>query len=142
MSACDIRYTSSSSRFCVKEVDIALAADIGTLQRMPKVVGNDSWVRELALSAREFDAKEAFQFGFVSKVVEGGKREVEEAAIETAKIIASKSPVAVRGTKVALLHGRDHTVKEGLDFQAAWNMSMLQTGDLPVAVSKFDHFES
>lgn len=135
MSATDIRYSSSSARFCIKEVDIALAADIGTLQRMPKIVSNDSWIRELALTAREFDSNEAFKFGFVSKVVEGGKKEVEAAAIETAKLIASKSPVAVRGTKVALIHGRDHTVKEGLDFQAAWNMSMLQTTDLPVAVS-------
>lgn len=73
MCATDIRYADKDSRFCVKEVDIALAADIGSLQRLPKIVGNDSVVRELAFTAREFGSEEAQRIGFVGRVTEGGR---------------------------------------------------------------------
>ena len=63
ISAADIRYCSKDAYFCVKEVDIALAADVGTLQRLPKVVGNDSWVREMCYTARNASSEEAFQVG-------------------------------------------------------------------------------
>ncbi len=76
MSACDIRYASKDARFSIKEVDVGLAADIGTLQRFPKIVGNDSLARELCYTAREFDAAEAKEIGFLSKVVDGGREEV------------------------------------------------------------------
>lgn len=68
LSAVDIRYTSQDARFSIREAAIGLAADIGTLQRLPKAVGNDSLARELALTARDFDAAEAKELGFVSKV--------------------------------------------------------------------------
>lgn len=76
MSACDIRYAAKGTRFSIKEVDVGLAADIGTLQRFPKIIANDSIARELALTAREFDADEAARIGFLSKVVDGGREEV------------------------------------------------------------------
>ena len=76
MSACDIRYATSDARFSIKEVDAGLAADIGTLQRFPKIVGNDSLARELCYTAREFNAAEAREIGFLSKVVQGGREEV------------------------------------------------------------------
>ena len=76
MSACDIRYATKDTRFSVKEVDAGLAADIGTLQRFPKIVGNDSLARELCYTAREFGATEAREIGFLSKVVDGGRQEV------------------------------------------------------------------
>ncbi|KAI0917724.1 hypothetical protein AcW1_000007 [Taiwanofungus camphoratus] len=109
MSACDIRYVASDALLSVKEVDIALAADIGTLARLPKITGNRSMVHELAYTARNFSADEAAKMGLVSKVVQGSRDEVVKAAIETAKIIASKSPVAILGTKHLLLHARDHS---------------------------------
>lgn len=96
-SACDIRLASSDVRFAIKEVDVGLAADIGTLQRGPKVTGNASLFRELALTGRDFGAEEAMRLGFLSRVVQGGKEEVLKEALEVAKIIASKSPVAVIG---------------------------------------------
>ncbi|CAD6945143.1 unnamed protein product [Tilletia controversa] len=86
---------------------IGLAADIGTLQRFPKTVGNDSLARELAYSARTFDAREALAIGFVSKVTEQGQTAVVAAALSLAKDIASKSPIAVQSTKAILLHARD-----------------------------------
>lgn len=88
---------------------MGLAADIGTLARLPKLTGNQSLVRELAYSARPFSAAEAKELGLISKVVGGGRQEVLDAALELAKSIAAKSPVAVLGTKRLLLHARDST---------------------------------
>lgn len=65
ISAADIRYCSKDAWFTIKEVDIGLAADIGTLQRFPKIVGNDSLVRELVYTARKFTSEEAKSIGFV-----------------------------------------------------------------------------
>jgi len=133
MSACDIRYVASCVKLSIKEVDIGLAADIGTLQRFPKIVGNDSLTRELAYSARNFDASEAQAIGFVSKVTEQGLAAVVAEAVALAKEIASKSPVAVQSTKALLLHARDNSVDAGLAYTAAWNAAMLQTEDIPIA---------
>ncbi|SPO29104.1 related to delta3,5-delta2,4-dienoyl-coa isomerase precursor [Ustilago trichophora] len=134
LSACDIRYSTHDARFSIKEVDVGLAADIGTLQRFPKIVGNDSLARELCYTARDFGATEARQIGFLSKIVQGGRDQVVAAAVETASIIASKAPVAVRGTKIYLLHSRDHSVEEGLKYTQALNSALLQSEDMPVAM--------
>lgn len=90
-------------------MDAGLAADIGTLARLPKLTGNHSLVHELAFTSRNFNATEAEKLGLVSKVVEGSRTEVLKAALETAKFIATKSPIAVLGTKRVLQHARDHT---------------------------------
>ncbi|KAI0638759.1 ClpP/crotonase [Trametes polyzona] len=134
VSACDVRYAASNATFAVKEVDVGLAADIGTLARLPKLVGNHSLMHELAYTGRNFSAAEAEKLGLVSRVVEGGRDEVVASALELAKLIAEKSPVAVVGTKHLLLHARDHTVRENLEYTATWNSAMLQTQDLVDAV--------
>lgn len=131
-SACDIRYCSQDTWFQIKEVDIGLAADVGTLQRFPKVIGNDSTARELAFTARPFYAEEAKQIGFVSRILEN-KEACIEAALDTASLIASKSPIAVQGTKVSMVYSRDHSVAEGLNHVATWNQAMLQSEDLTKA---------
>jgi Delta3,5-Delta2,4-dienoyl-CoA isomerase len=113
-SACDIRIASQDVKLSIKEVDIGLAADLGTLQRFPRVVGNDSWTRELALSGRFFSANEALEKGFVSYVFESKDRAIEK-AISIAKAISMKSPIAVQGTKTLLDYSRDHSVREGND---------------------------
>ncbi|CCO34897.1 enoyl-CoA hydratase [Rhizoctonia solani AG-1 IB] len=137
LCACDVRYSSSNTRFSIKEVDVGLAADIGTLSRLPKITGNESLLRELAFTAREFGPAEATQLGMVSRVVQGGRDEVLGAALELARVIASKSPVAVVGTKRFLLHARDHTVDQSLEYQATWNMAMLQSSDTTEAFKSF-----
>ncbi|KAG6853866.1 hypothetical protein C0991_000473 [Blastosporella zonata] len=91
-----------------KEVDIGLAPDIGTLAHLPKITGNLSLVRELTYTGRFFSAPEAQNMGLVSRVVEGGHDAVVAAALELAKVIASKSPVAVTGAKHLITHARDH----------------------------------
>ncbi|CUA67579.1 hypothetical protein RSOLAG22IIIB_07447 [Rhizoctonia solani] len=137
LCACDVRYSSSKTRFSIKEVDVGLAADIGTLSRLPKITGNESLLRELAFTAREFGPVEAIQLGMVSRVVEGGRDEVVVAALELAKTIAAKSPVALVGTKRFLLHARDHSVEQSLEYQATWNAAMLQSSDTTEAFKAF-----
>uniref|UniRef100_A0AAY5EDG4 Enoyl CoA hydratase 1, peroxisomal n=1 Tax=Electrophorus electricus TaxID=8005 RepID=A0AAY5EDG4_ELEEL len=120
---------SQDAWFQVKEVDIGLAADVGTLQRLPKVIGSRSLVNELALTARKMYSDEAKSSGLVSRVFPD-KEALMAGAFEVAGEIAARSPVAVQGTKINLLYSRDHSVAEGLQFMATWNMSMLQTHDL------------
>uniref|UniRef100_A0A8C7IZW9 Delta(3,5)-Delta(2,4)-dienoyl-CoA isomerase, mitochondrial n=1 Tax=Oncorhynchus kisutch TaxID=8019 RepID=A0A8C7IZW9_ONCKI len=129
ITACDIRLCTQDAWFQVKEVDIGLAADVGTLQRLPKVIGSRSLVNELALTARKMYADEAKESGLVSRVFPD-KVAMLAGALEMAGEIAGRSPVAVQGTKVNLIYSRDHSVAEGLNYMATWNMSMLQTEDV------------
>lgn len=113
LSSCaDIRLCTSDTKFAVKEVDIGLAADIGTLSRLPKIVGSYSWIKDVALTARIFGADEAFRVGFVSAVFPSKDDAVKE-GLKIAGLIARKSPVAVQGTKELLNYSRDHSVAEG-----------------------------
>merc|ERR1712179_742804 len=125
----DIRLCTQDAWFCVKEVDMGLAADIGTLQRLPKVIGSQSLVNDLCLTARKMKSQEAEKCGLVSSVFTT-KEDMMKAALEMASMIAAKSPVAVQGTKVNLVYSREHTVEEGLDEVAKWNMTMLQSEDV------------
>ena len=111
-TAADVRVCARDVKFAVKEVDIGLAADIGTLSRLPKVVGNFGWVKEVALTARVFGAEEALRVGFVNAVYEDRKAAVG-AAFGLAGLMAQKSPVAVQGTKELLNWSRDHSVQDG-----------------------------
>ncbi|WWD04897.1 hypothetical protein V865_002968 [Kwoniella europaea PYCC6329] len=133
-SACDVRIASSDTTFGIFEVNVGLAADIGTLQRLPKITGNESKLKELAITGRKFGASEAKALGFISDIVGNGRKEVIAAAVEMAKVIASKSPIAVIGTKHLINHARDHTVEEGLRYTAVWNASMLQSVDTTEAM--------
>ena len=111
-SACDVRFCAADTKFCVKEVDIGIAADVGTLTRLPKIVGDYGWVKDVSFSARVFGAEEAMRVGFVSGVYES-KKDAVEAALRWAEIVAGKSPVAVLGTKRILDYSRDHGVDDG-----------------------------
>ncbi|KAM5296067.1 delta(3,5)-Delta(2,4)-dienoyl-CoA isomerase, mitochondrial [Glossophaga mutica] len=133
ITACDIRYCAQDAFFQVKEVDVGLAADVGTLQRLPRVIRSQSLVNELAFTARKMMADEALSSGLVSRVFPD-KEVMFEAAFALAAEISSKSPVAVQGTKINLLYSRDHSVAEGLNYMMSWNMSMLQTQDIVKSV--------
>ncbi|KAF7117335.1 hypothetical protein CNMCM5793_006084 [Aspergillus hiratsukae] len=131
--AADVRVCARDTKFAVKEVDIGLAADIGTLSRLPKVVGSFGWVKEVALTARMFGAEEALRVGFVNRVFESRQAAVQ-GALEMAALMATKSPVAVQGTKEILNFSRDHSVQDGLRYTAVWNSAMLQTKDVSAAL--------
>uniref|UniRef100_A0A8C7HG57 Enoyl CoA hydratase 1, peroxisomal n=1 Tax=Oncorhynchus kisutch TaxID=8019 RepID=A0A8C7HG57_ONCKI len=131
ITACDIRLCTQDAWFQVKEVDIGLAADIGTLQRLPKVIGSRSLVNELALTVRKMYADEAKESGLVRY---GYKPRISgqggDDGWSSGDGRGDSSPVAVQGTKVNLIYSRDHSVAEGLNYMATWNMSMLQTEDV------------
>lgn len=93
------RSLTRPERNSIQEVNVGLAADIGTLQRFPKITGSSSLARELAMTGRRFSPTEATAIGFTSRVVPGGRSGVVEEAISVAKVIAGKSPVAVTSTK-------------------------------------------
>ena len=131
--AADVRYCAEGTRFCVKEVDIGIAADVGTLTRLPKVVGSQSWVNDVCLSARTFDASEALRVGLVSRVFKD-KEDAIQGAIEWAKGVSEKSPVAVQGTKELLAFSRDRSIDDGLRYTAIWNSAMLQAPDVQEAM--------
>lgn len=133
-TACDIRMAEANTKFSVKEVDIGLAADVGTLSRLPKVAGGlTSWVKEITLSARVFSAEEALKNNFVSRVVQG-KAELIKQGLELAKYISTKSPVAVQGTKNILDAAWGRTVEDNLNYTAVWNAAMLQSSDVSRAM--------
>ncbi len=129
---CDMRYATADAYFSIKEIDIGMTADVGTLQRMPKIVP-DAIVRELAYTGRSMSAAEAQGAGFINRVFEDRKTLLKEVA-DIARQIAAKSPLAIRGTKAMLLHSRDHSVTEGLNYIATWNAGMLSQADLGEAI--------
>jgi len=135
LSCCaDMRYCSADAYFSVKEIDIGMVADVGTLQRLPKLVGNQGWVRELTYTGRRFDAAEAGAQGFVQRVFES--REALQAGVrELAAQIAAKSPLSIRGAKEMLNYSRDHSVADGLNHIATWNAAMLMSEDLMAAMT-------
>ncbi len=128
ITACDIRYASQDARFCVKEVDLSIVADIGTLQRLPRLIG-EGRARELSLTARVFSSTEALSMGLINRVVDTPEQLLQLAQSEASNI-AQKSPLAVRGTKQILNYSRDHSIDEGLEFVATWNAAMLFSQDL------------
>lgn len=115
ITAADIRYCTRDAWFCVKEVDIGMAADVGTLQRLPKVVGSQSLARELCLTGRKMAGAEAVACGLVSGGLFDTYDEMVAHAVEVAAEIAAKSPVAVQAIKHNMVYSLDRTTQEGLD---------------------------
>lgn len=133
ITCADMRYASSDAYFTIKEIDIGMTADVGTLQRLPKLVG-EGIVRELAYTGRKFDAAEAREIGLVNRVFES--REALYAGVhEIAATIAAKSPLSIRGTKEMINYARDHSVADGLNYIATWNAAMLMSEDLTAAMT-------
>ncbi|KAH9626415.1 hypothetical protein KSS87_018718 [Heliosperma pusillum] len=137
ITACDIRYSTSDAFFSVKEVDLAITADLGTLQRLPCIVGFGN-AMELALTARRFSAAEAKDLGLLSRVFDT-KLELDQHLARIAHEMAAKSPLALMGTKAVLLKTRDMSMEQGLDYVATWNSAMLLSDDLKEALSAFLH---
>ena len=128
ISACDMRYCSEDAFFTVHEINIAITADVGTLQRLPHVVPQGV-ARELAYTGRRMPAAEAREVGLVNRVFPDHTA-LLEGVRAVAREIASKSPLAMAGTKEMLNYARDHSIADGLDYVAAWNAAMLGSTDL------------
>ena len=133
ITACDIRYATNDAFFCIQEINIGMAADVGTLQRLPRIIP-DSKMREMAYSGRRMYAEEAKDCGLVSDTFET-QEDMIEAATKIAKEIASKSPVAIYGLKAVMNYSRDHSISDSLDFNALWSGAMLSQKDMAEAMS-------
>ncbi|MEO9383106.1 crotonase/enoyl-CoA hydratase family protein [Chromobacterium phragmitis] len=129
--AADFRFAAEGAVFGVREVDLGMVADVGSLQRLPRVVG-EGVAREMALTGRDMVADEALDAGLVNKVL-ADPDALLAAALQSARLIAAKSPLAVRGVKEVMNYSRDHSVADGLQFVAGWNAAMLISEDIQKA---------
>jgi enoyl-CoA hydratase len=128
ITACDIRYASSDAFFCIQEINIGMAADVGTLQRLPYLIP-EGILRELAYTGRRFSADEGLKYGLVNAVFDTPDAVIEH-ALTVAREIADKAPLATTGIKEVLNYNRDHTVEESLNYTALWNAAMNFSDDM------------
>jgi enoyl-CoA hydratase len=132
VAACDIRVASADAFFQIAEVDVAITADLGTLQRLGHIIPQ-GLLRELAYTGRRMDAEEAARHCLVNRVAPD-REAVVAAAMEIARTIAAKSPLAVAGAKLSLNYSRGRPVEEGLRHVGLWNAATLQSADLTAAI--------
>jgi len=132
VTACDIRYAASDAFFCVQEINIGLVADVGTLQRLPKLVP-EAVAREYAYSGRRLPAARARELGLVNEVFPDAAATLD-AALALAREIAGKSPTAVWASKQAINYAREHTVADSLQQMALLQMGVWQSSDIAEAV--------
>lgn len=131
VTACDMRFCCDDAWFSVKEIDVGLVADVGTLQRLPRLIG-EGMARELAYTARRFDGIEAAQMRLVNRCY-ASRGELADAVAALARQLAAKSPLCLRGTKEMITYVRDRPVVDGLNYIATWNAAMLYSEDLEEA---------
>jgi enoyl-CoA hydratase len=131
ISACDARYCTADAFFCIQEINIGLTADVGTLQRLPRLVP-DGVVRELAYTGRRLPAQRALAVGLVNEVYPTHEAMLA-GVLQIAAEIAEKSPLAVWGSKEMLNYTRDHSVADGLNYIATWQAGMFFGGDMAEA---------
>jgi enoyl-CoA hydratase len=134
-AACDIRLASADAVFSVRETKVAIVADLGSLQRLPHIIGKGH-VAELAYTGKDITAERAADIGLVNHVSSDSEAVVADARA-LASEIASNSPLAVRGTKAVLAASEGRPVSEGLSFVATWNAGALASEDLAEAMAAF-----
>ncbi|KLR60775.1 enoyl-CoA hydratase/carnithine racemase [Actinobacteria bacterium IMCC26207] len=128
VSAADMRYCSADAFFCVMEINIGMTADVGTLQRLPKIIP-EGIARELAYTGDRMPAQRALECGLVNQVFEDHDSLVD-GVLEIAGRIATRSPLAIWGTKEMINYTRDHSVADGLRYIAGWQSGMFQPSDM------------
>jgi enoyl-CoA hydratase len=133
--ACDIRIASRDAVFSIRETRMAMVADLGTLQRMPNIVG-ESWFHEIAFTGRDFSAEEALRMNFITRLCDDPSSLVQEAR-KLASEIAACSPLAVQGVKDVMRFDRENGVKAGLEYVAQKNATILISEDLMEAITAF-----
>ncbi len=136
ISACDIRLAAGDALFSLREAKVAIVADLGSLQRLPGIIGTGH-LAQLALTGEDIDANRAQRIGLVNDVHGTSGPDVLGAAHELARVVAANSPWAVRGTKAVLRHRDERRIADELDFVARWNTMYLRTNDLGEALNAF-----
>ncbi len=128
VTACDMRYATEDAFFCVQEINIGMTADVGTLQRLGRIVP-EGFAREMAFTGRRVPARRAHEVGLVQEVY-ADHDALLTGVLATAREIAAHSPLAVWGTKVAMNYARDHPVDDALEQIATWQAGMFQPADM------------
>lgn len=144
ISACDMRYGTQDAFFAIEETNVGMVADLGTLQRLPTLVG-EGIAREWAFTGRRVPADEAQRVGLINAIYPDHETLLNEVMAIAARI-ATQSPLAVRGIKQVMNFSRDHSVATSLEYIATWNAAMLLSNDIQEALrAKFagetPHFE-
>ncbi len=128
VTACDMRYATADAWFCIHEINIGMTADVGTLQRLPKLIP-EGIVRELAYTGDRMTAERAKEVGLVNEIY-ADHESLVDGVLEIAARIASRSPLAVHGSKEMINYTRDHSTADSLQYMAAWQTGMFQPTDL------------
>jgi enoyl-CoA hydratase len=131
-SACDMRYCTVDAYFTIKEIDLGEVADLGALQRLPKIIA-PGIAAEMAYTGRKVFGPEAKSIGLVNKCYDSRETLLED-VMKIATTIATKSPLSIRGIKEVLRYTRDHSVDDALDYMSTWNAPMLLSADLTEAI--------
>jgi enoyl-CoA hydratase len=135
IAACDVRYAAADAVFSVRETKVAIVADMGSLQRLPGIIG-EGHLRELALTGKDVDAPRAAAIGLVNEVRPDAAAAFD-AAHEFATAAAANAPLVVQGVKQVLNHAREERIRAGLQYVAAWNAAFLPSHDLGEAMTAF-----
>lgn len=135
ISAADIRIASADAKFSVREVKVAIVADIGSLQRLGGIIG-EGHLRELALTGKDIDAARAERIGLVNDVYPDQEASLAAARALAAEI-AANPPLVVQGVKDVLAAGTEQQVAAGLRYVSAWNAAFLPSKDLGEAIAAF-----
>ncbi len=128
VAAADCRYCTQDAYFCIKETDLGMTADLGSLQRLPTILPQGI-VREMAYTGAKMGADKALQHGLVNQVFNDHQSMLEQ-VMAIATQIAARSPLAITGCKTMLNYSRDHGVKESLDYMATWQAGMFRQEDM------------
>ena len=134
-AACDVRLCSRDARFSVREVKVAIVADLGSLQRLPRIIGHGH-TRELAFTGKDIDAERAQRINLVNDVYED-ETALLDAARAMAREIAANPPLVVQGIKQVLAYGEERRILDGERYAAVWNSAFLASRDLAEAMAAF-----
>jgi enoyl-CoA hydratase len=134
-AACDIRIASEDAKLGIRETRVAMVADLGSLQRLPRIIG-EGHLAELAFTGRDIDASTAKGIGLVNSL-EPNAESVLQSALTMAEAIAANSPLAVQGAKAVLMEARQDEIRRGLAHVALWNSAFLDSNDLSEALLAF-----
>ncbi|MDQ6738241.1 MAG: crotonase/enoyl-CoA hydratase family protein [Gemmatimonadota bacterium] len=133
--AADIRVCSSEAMFSARAVRIGIVEDMGSLQRLPMIVGEGA-AREMCLTGEDFDAARAAKLGLVSYVEDTAEASLEH-AYAIASRIAANPPLTVQGVKRVMNRNSEEAMREGLHYTALWNAAFMQSRDFAEAMSAF-----
>lgn len=133
VSACDFRYAVENASFCIHEINLGIMADLGTLQRLPKIMP-EGIVRELAYTGERFDAKKGMQYGLINQVFTS-REEMMDHARRVAQRIAQQSPIAIRASKESIEYVRSHSIEDSLLHAATLQSAIFDKEQIALAVA-------